>query len=759
MDAIDTLLNEHALNYFIAHGFQQLVNEISEELGKISPRTPFQIENIPLIKPSLDCISLIGFEKIFSIELENDRRLANSSSQEALANPSIAVIEDLICGHASENFKFPELSTLKIVQDIENGVETSKREYIRPEIKNKMLSLLLQVADTVPGLKLVDKNNNNGIENENENEGENELNNSSRNSNNFTSKDKKIMNLSLFLAMYLKELKSQHLQSIGAMLDDAAGYLMSGYEGSIPLDLLQSSFKVYLASNLKFISSGSIELQSGNEKIVNELRERANNLMSYSAFAQAIKLYTEAISVIPKPSKKQDVQLYTNRAIAYIGLNCVPEAIDDLNMAVYLDRTFTPAWTQLGYCHMYMGNALLALECYLLSLKSASGDLLPIGFPDDRSLRKKYKSMKIQTILPQFVEKLNSAIALTEKRSYQQRVPEDKIKKIVSEVRKVLAQLRAMCPESDCEYYTYTPVYRDSSLRNLSERINSTRPNILTPEVSQRILASNGMETATITEIDRRHEPIILNTDTMATGGETGVNGIQLDIGLGANGTNTNTNANANTNANTNANANVNTNTNTNNNTNVNGGQTHPFPIRELLNFIGGNAEARAVVNNNTSAGQQQQQQQQQPNDATNSSQSENRTNRGADQQHSPPPPPPPPPPPSNENNFGNTFRTQIHTIQGGAMPEALLQTVRNIIPPGLSETFERALQRSTNTENETRTQGFGNTQGNTQGNTPGTEARRDNSGEEQLRNDDTQEARGNNRNLDPSIEDVPDLD
>ena len=737
MDAIDTLLNEHALNYFIAHGFQQLVNEISEELGKISPKTPFQIENIPLIKPSLDCISLIGFEKIFSIELENDRLLANSSSQEALANPSIAVIEDLICGHALENFKFPELSTLKIVQDIENGVETSKREYIRPEIKNKMLSLLLQVADTVPGLKLVD-NNINGIANDNE--GENELNNSSRNSNNFTSRDKKIMNLSLFLAMYLKELKSQHLQSIGAMLDDAAGYLMSGYEGSIPLDLLQSSFKVYLASNLKFISSGSIELQSGNEKIVNELRERANNLMSYLAFAQAIKLYTEAISVIPKPSKKQDVQLYTNRAIAYIGLNCVPEAIDDLNMAVYLDRTFTPAWTQLGYCHMYMGNALLALECYLLSLKSALGDLLPIGFPDDRLLRKKYKSMKIQTILPQFVEKLNSAIALTEKRSYQQRVPEDKIKKIVSEVRKVLAQLRAMCPESDCEYYTYTPVYRDSSLRNLSERINSTRPNILTPEVSQRILASNGMETATITEIDRRHEPIILNTDTMATGGETGVNGIQFDIGLGTNGTNTNTNANANTN----------TNTNINNNTNVNGGPTHPFPIRELLNFIGGNAEARAVVNNNTSAGQQQQQQQQ-PNDATNSSQSENRTNRGTDQQHSPPPPPPP----SNENNFGNTFRTQIHTIQGGAMPEALLQTVRNIIPPGLLETFERALQRSTNTENETRTQGFGNTQGNT----PGTEARRDNSGEEQLRNNDTQEARGNNRNLDPSIEDVPDLD
>lgn len=89
-------------------------------------------------------------------------------------------------------------------------------------------------------------------------------------------------------------------------------------------------------------------------------------------------------------------QIYTNRAIAFIGLNCVPEAIDDLNTAIFLDRAFTPAWTQLGYCHLYMGNGLLALECYNIALKSSIGEVLPNNFPKSGAIVDEYRALRLK---------------------------------------------------------------------------------------------------------------------------------------------------------------------------------------------------------------------------------------------------------------------------------------------------------------------------------------------------------------------------
>ncbi|EGW30276.1 uncharacterized protein SPAPADRAFT_63124 [Spathaspora passalidarum NRRL Y-27907] len=247
---------------------------------------------------------------------------------------------------------------------------------------------------------------------------------------------------------------------------------------------------------------------------LNKLREQGNNLMANMCFAQAIKQYTKAIEHHPTMFVSELPQLFTNRAIAFIGLNCVPEAIDDLNMALRLDRSFTPAWTQLGYCHMYMGHGLIALQCYLCSLKSSVGEILPPYLTSDKSeLIEEYRNNKCRTILPQFIERLNQAIALTEKRAYQQLEYEEDIRKVVQEVRRILARLRAQGPEDDREYFSYLPLYRDSNLRTMSERANSNRPNILTPEVQQNMMARNGMETATVTQV--RTEP--LNTTTTTT--------------------------------------------------------------------------------------------------------------------------------------------------------------------------------------------------------------------------------------------------
>lgn len=257
----------------------------------------------------------------------------------------------------------------------------------------------------------------------------------------------------------------------------------------INLDKFVLCFLYLLENHLELFYENDLSQVETTKQTVNKLREQGNNLMSNYAYGQAIKAYTQALELCPKsfPNFRDIPQLHTNRAIAFIGLNCVPEAIDDLNIAVATDRTFTPAWTQLGYCHLYMGSGLLALECYLVALRTCVGDIIPFNFPQD--LISQYRDHKLKTILPQFIERLSSAIALAEKRAYQQNQPEREIKRFVSEVRKILAQLRATGPEEDRESFTYLPLYRDSTLRTMSERANSQRPNILTPEVSQNILA------------------------------------------------------------------------------------------------------------------------------------------------------------------------------------------------------------------------------------------------------------------------------
>ncbi|ODV78891.1 uncharacterized protein CANTADRAFT_21684 [Suhomyces tanzawaensis NRRL Y-17324] len=234
-----------------------------------------------------------------------------------------------------------------------------------------------------------------------------------------------------------------------------------------------------------------------SQHTVHKLREQGNNLMSSQAHPQAIQIYTEAIGLCDHGSAATLSQLYTNRAIAYIALNCFREAICDLNRALLHERSFTPAWTQLGYCHLYMGSSLTALQSYLIALKCLAGEVLPQHFDPHASIDE-YKATKIRAILPQFVQRLCQSISLTEKRAYQQGEPLGTIRGIVSDVRRILAVLRSHALEADMEYFTFYPNIRDTMFRTISERMNRTNPGILTPEVTQNMLASTGTETIAI---------------------------------------------------------------------------------------------------------------------------------------------------------------------------------------------------------------------------------------------------------------------
>lgn len=264
-------------------------------------------------------------------------------------------------------------------------------------------------------------------------------------------------------------------------------------------DKLYETFKCFLLSYLEISHSNELSLEI-NTSLVNKLREQGNNLMANLSYAHAIVIYTQALDTCALPSAYNIPQLLTNRAIAYIGLNCFPEAMNDLNEALMYDRTFTPAWTQLGYCHLYMGTSLVALQCQLMSIKAVSGEILPEGYAlyEKEEDIQRYKKNKISSILPQFIERLVQGIILTERRANQQREPAAKVRETVENICSILDRLKAEFPDDDQAYFSYHPNNEISSLRPIAQRVNRSRPSILTEDVAQDLMASSGVEASTI---------------------------------------------------------------------------------------------------------------------------------------------------------------------------------------------------------------------------------------------------------------------
>lgn len=266
------------------------------------------------------------------------------------------------------------------------------------------------------------------------------------------------------------------------------------------LKSIHSIIKFRLLSQFKLVSKDSLRHQN-YKSIVLKLREQGNNLMQNQGYAQAIEVYTKAIQYCDNLDDENIPQLLTNRSIAYMGLFCYPEARSDLNRAVSLDQTFTPAWTQLGYVHLFLGTSLTALKCYLAALQTAVGDILPKSV-DPRSLKtfeKEYRQNKMNTIMPQFVQRIIQSMILTEKRAYQQRKDSEVIKSTVANARAILARLRSYALQEDLSYFTYLYEYDDNSFRTTASRANRARPNVLTPDVTQDIIANTGFESTSTT--------------------------------------------------------------------------------------------------------------------------------------------------------------------------------------------------------------------------------------------------------------------
>lgn len=288
------------------------------------------------------------------------------------------------------------------------------------------------------------------------------------------------------------------LHALELQLDATAAFLRKESSVLIKADKLFNIFKILLESQLQVG-----DITAGQETTVKlsvyMLRELGNNLMENSSFPQAIKVYSEAIYTCDYTCSNNIPQLFTNRAIAFIGLNCFSEATLDLNMAVRYDRSFTPAWAQLGYCHLYQGSGFLALKCYFTALRTMAGEIYPENFPENKELKEDYTLNKMKSIMPQFVQRLVQSIILTEKRAEQQRESTQAIQEITTKVRAILARLRSVVDASSLPYLLYSHENEAENVRATAARANRARPNILTPDVAQDLMASANMEASAVT--------------------------------------------------------------------------------------------------------------------------------------------------------------------------------------------------------------------------------------------------------------------
>lgn len=288
------------------------------------------------------------------------------------------------------------------------------------------------------------------------------------------------------------------LHALSLQLDATTDFLRKESPISVEANTLFNIFKIILESQLQ-VSDITTENGTSIRNSVLQLRELGNNLMENSSFPQAIKVYSEAIYTCDHTCSNNIPQLYTNRAIAFIGLNCFAEATSDLNLAIRYDRSFTPAWAQLGYCHLYQGSGFLALKCYFTALRTLAGEVYPENFPDNKELRQEYNLNKMRSIMPQFVERLIQSIILTEKRAEQQKESPQAIQEITTKVRAILARLRSVVEVSDLSYLLYSYENEAENIRATASRANRSRPSILTPDVAQDLMASANMEASAIT--------------------------------------------------------------------------------------------------------------------------------------------------------------------------------------------------------------------------------------------------------------------
>lgn len=99
-------------------------------------------------------------------------------------------------------------------------------------------------------------------------------------------------------------------------------------------------------------------------KRAEEVKKEGNEFMKVEKYDEAIEKYTDAIKVDPKSAV-----YYCNRAAAHTGRGDYQAALADCKKAVYIDKSYSKAYSRMGLTYSKMEKYELAVECYENALK------------------------------------------------------------------------------------------------------------------------------------------------------------------------------------------------------------------------------------------------------------------------------------------------------------------------------------------------------------------------------------------------------
>lgn len=102
-----------------------------------------------------------------------------------------------------------------------------------------------------------------------------------------------------------------------------------------------------------------------DKKNADALKAQGNAAMAKKDFAAAVDYYTQALALAPK-----NTIYLSNRAAAYSSLGQHEKAIEDAQVAVDEDPTYTKAWSRLGLARFAVGDARGSMEAYKAGIEA-----------------------------------------------------------------------------------------------------------------------------------------------------------------------------------------------------------------------------------------------------------------------------------------------------------------------------------------------------------------------------------------------------
>lgn len=119
--------------------------------------------------------------------------------------------------------------------------------------------------------------------------------------------------------------------------------------------------------------SGGVESAVAEADAASVIKDKGNTLFKNGSFADALSLYTAALSTLQQDSKQAAI-LLNNRATCHLRLGNLPFAVQDSSAALLLDSTQPKGYHRLGSALMQMGRLGDALACIDAGLVVAPGN-------------------------------------------------------------------------------------------------------------------------------------------------------------------------------------------------------------------------------------------------------------------------------------------------------------------------------------------------------------------------------------------------